>query len=86
MKKARAITVSVALILSFVLPLAVRAQGPTFAERLGWPAGSRVLILHSDDVGMSHASNVGTIEALEYGMVTSVSVMMPTPISGWPRR
>lgn len=55
------------------------AQQPTFAERLGWPEGARVLILHSDDVGMSHASNQGTIEALEYGMVTSVSVMMPTP-------
>lgn len=50
----------------------------TFAEHLGWPEGSRVLILHSDDLGMSHGSNVGTIEALEYGMVTSVSVMMPT--------
>lgn len=52
---------------------------PTFAERLGWPEGARVLILHSDDLGMSHASNMGTIEALEFGMVTSVSVMMPTP-------
>ena len=52
---------------------------PTFAERLGWPAGTRVLILHCDDVGMSHASNRGAIESLEYGMVTSVSVMMPTP-------
>ena len=55
------------------------AEGPTFAERLGWPAGTRVLILHSDDLGMSHASNVGTFEALEFGMVTSCSAMMPTP-------
>lgn len=59
--------------------LEASAQDPTFAERLGWPEGSRVLILHSDDLGMSHASNEGTIEALEFGMVTSASVMMPTP-------
>jgi hypothetical protein len=58
---------------------ALFAQEETFAEKLGWPKGSRVLILHSDDLGMSHASNVGTIEALEFGMVTSVSMMMPTP-------
>jgi hypothetical protein len=58
---------------------ALFAQEETFAEKLGWPKGSRVLILHSDDLGMSHASNQGTIEALEFGMVTSVSMMMPTP-------
>lgn len=59
--------------------VAAAQDEPTFAERLGWPEGSRVLILHSDDLGMSHASNAGTIEALEFGMVTSASVMMPTP-------
>jgi len=63
----------------FLSCLSVDAAEPTFAEKLGWPKGSRVLILHSDDLGMSHASNLGTIEALEFGMVTSVSMMMPTP-------
>ena len=67
------------LLITFCVTQLVSAAEPTFAERLGWPEGSRVLILHSDDVGMSHASNQGTIEALEFGMVTSVSVMMPTP-------
>lgn len=55
------------------------AEDPTFAERLGWPKDARVLILHSDDLGMSHASNVGTFEALQFGLVTSCSAMMPTP-------
>lgn len=60
-------------------PASTVAQDPTFAERLGWPEGARVLILHSDDLGMSHASNLGTFAALEFGMVTSCSAMMPTP-------
>ena len=44
---------------------------PTFAERLGWKPGSVVVILHVDDVGMSHASNLGAIEAMEQGVATS---------------
>lgn len=56
----------------------------TYAERLGWGPNDRVLIIHSDDVGMSMANNRGSAEALEFGLVTSVSVMMPCPwVSEW---
>lgn len=58
-----------------------RAQdtSPTYAERLGWPRGTRALILHVDDVGMSWDTEVGTMEAIEKGVANSLSVMMPTP-------
>ncbi len=49
----------------------------TFAEKLGYPKGARVLILHVDDAGMSWDSNQGAIHAIEKGVATSVSVMMP---------
>src|SRR5438874_4297813 len=52
---------------------------PTYAERLGWGPKDRVVMFHCDDAGMSHASNLGAIESLEKGVVTSVSVMMPCP-------
>ncbi len=51
----------------------------TFAERLGWPQGTRALILHVDDAGMSHDSNLGAVRAIEEGVANSLSVMMPTP-------
>jgi len=49
----------------------------TYAERLGWGPEDRVLILHADDVGMHRDVNTGTIQALEEGVLTSVSTMMP---------
>lgn len=64
-----------------LLPILSFAQqfDTTYAERLGFPKGSRVLILHVDDAGMSFASNTGAEEALTKGASTSVSVMMPCP-------
>ncbi|CAN5180267.1 carbohydrate deacetylase [soil metagenome] len=53
------------------------AQQKTYAEKLGWPKGARVLILHVDDAGMSHDSNMGVEQALTDGVSTSTSVMMP---------
>lgn len=56
---------------------AVAQDETTFGERLGWKATDRILILHNDDVGMSHESNLGTIEGYEKGLLTSNSTMMP---------
>ena len=53
------------------------AEEPTYAERLGWPKGTRALILHVDDAGMCHDANLGTIDALDDGVANSISVMMP---------
>lgn len=52
-------------------------EEPTYAERLGWEKGSRVLIFHIDDVGLCHGANQATLEALTKGIATSCSVMMP---------
>ncbi len=51
----------------------------TYAEKLGYPKGSKVLILHVDDVGMSYDSNEGAINSILNGAATSCSVMMPCP-------
>jgi predicted glycoside hydrolase/deacetylase ChbG (UPF0249 family) len=55
----------------------MHGQERTYAERLGWPAGTKAVIFHVDDVGMSHDSNMGAQKAIEGGVATSLSIMMP---------
>lgn len=54
-----------------------QSQDQTYAEKLGFPKGAKVIIMHVDDVGMSYDSNIGAIKAVEEGVATSMSVMMP---------
>ena len=49
------------------------------ASILGYPADSKLLIIHADDLGVSHSENMASFEAIEKGLVNSASVMMPTP-------
>ena len=49
------------------------------AERLGFAADAVVAIVHCDDIGMCHAANVGSFEALDRGPATCGSLMVPCP-------
>ena len=51
----------------------------TVQERLGYPATAKLLILHADDVGMSHSVNRASLEALEKGWITSASILVVSP-------
>ena len=55
------------------------AQTRTIAERLGYSADAKLLILHGDDLGVAHSVNVASLDALGRGDITSASIMMPTP-------
>ncbi len=53
--------------------------GRSLAERLGYPADARLLIVTSDDLGFTHAVNAAFIGAIDAGLLTSGSVMVPCP-------
>lgn len=51
----------------------------SLAEKLGYDTDAKLLIIHSDDVGVSHSENLGSILAMRSGNVNSASIMMPCP-------
>lgn len=54
----------------------------SLVERLGHAPDARLLIVNCDDLGASHAANVGVYESLRDGAATSASLMVPAP---WAR-
>ncbi|HEU4997073.1 MAG TPA: polysaccharide deacetylase family protein [Gemmatimonadaceae bacterium] len=66
-------------LLLLVVASSLSAQTRTIAERLGYPADTKLLILHADDLAVAHSVNVASFDALDKGAVTSASIMVPTP-------
>jgi predicted glycoside hydrolase/deacetylase ChbG (UPF0249 family) len=55
------------------------AQNKTVAERLGYPADSKLLIVHADDLAIAHSEDAASFDALEKNAVTSASIIVPGP-------
>jgi chitin disaccharide deacetylase len=79
---------TILLLTSLLLTLSVSAQGnKNLAELLGYPRDSKLLIIHADDMGLSHSVNTACIKAFTNKGITSGSIMVPCPwapeISEW---
>jgi len=55
------------------------ASAQSLVERLGYPAGTKLIIIHADDLGETHAVNAAATRALDRGAVNSASMMVPCP-------
>jgi predicted glycoside hydrolase/deacetylase ChbG (UPF0249 family) len=51
----------------------------TWAEKLGFPAGKKVVILHADDIGMCPEANISAKRQMSQDEIQSCAVMMPCP-------
>jgi len=75
-----AIYVLASLLLGTLLMMSgVSHAAESLAERLGYKATDKVLIVNGDDVGMCHAANLATIESLEQGLMRSSTILVPCP-------
>src|SRR6266581_139089 len=54
-----------------------QSETKTLVERLGYPRDAKLLIVHADDLGAAHSINSASIKALESGLVSSASIMVP---------
>ena len=75
----RRILLDIALLL-LILPLTrSSAQSQTLASRLGYPADSKLLIIHADDLAVAHSEDAASFDALDKGSASSASIMIPCP-------
>lgn len=50
-----------------------------WAEKLGFPKGKKVIMLHADDVGMCEEANIATEYYLKNNFIQSAAIMVPCP-------
>ena len=76
------------LLTSAALPLS--AQRPNLPALLGYSPTAKLLIIHADDLAVTHSENAASFFALESGIVNSGSIMAPCPwlpeVADWVRR
>lgn len=61
-------------------------HSPRASELLGFAGDARVLIVNCDDLGMSESVNAGVLRAVQEGVASSCSLMVPCPAAAQAMR
>jgi len=77
--KKKAVLILAALLITII---ALPQENKNLAQMLGYPADSKLLIIHCDDMGLSHSVNTAFIKAIENNGITCGSIMVPCPWAG----
>ena len=87
MSNAKTIFIICIIFYSCSIYAATNTNGNNWAEKLGYPKGSRVVTLHADDIGMCYEANQAAKYYLENELIQSAAAMVPCPwfneIAAW---
>src|SRR3954462_3612218 len=67
------------LLLGLFSALQVEVAAQKLADRLGYPPGTKLIIVHADDLAETHAVDAAAMNAFQSGAINSASVMVACP-------
>src|SRR5258707_1314842 len=73
------LAITLFLLVTTTSPARAQSVPKSLAERLGYARDAKLVVVHADDLGMTHSVNAASIKGLESGLVTSASIMVPCP-------
>lgn len=78
---------AVAAVVCLLAAFAAPAFAQTWAERLGYPANAKVIVLHANELGLAYETNAAGAKLLAGGPVRSAAALVPAPwfadFAGW---
>jgi chitin disaccharide deacetylase len=77
MLRSRFLVQFLCVLVFFLTRVAAQAAPKTLGERLGYAADAKLLIVHADDLGVTHSVNAAALDAFKTGLVNSGSMMVP---------